>query len=112
MCMIRFDDSNIYKLVHENFLISISTESTMMSEELAAAAIAIAIISKRKNTERKRKRRTVWLKPWLYKRPNFGVYDTLLSELRLEEGNEFRRLLILVFTSATEKEINLIAILP
>ena len=42
--MIHFDDSNIvlYKLVHLNSLISISTESAM-SKELAAAAIVIAI---------------------------------------------------------------------
>ena len=90
--MIRFGDSNIYKLVQGNSLVSISTESTM-SEELAAAAIVIAIISKRKNTERKRKRRTVWVKPWLYQRPNFQVYDMLLSELRLEDENEYKNYL-------------------
>ena len=107
--MIGFDDLNIYKLNHVTFLISISTETTMMSEELVAAAIIVAIFSKRKNTERKRKRGIVWVKPWLYKRPNFVVYDTLLSELRHEGGNEFRRLFISVSTSATNKEINLIA---
>ena len=90
--MIRFDDSNIYKLVYGNSLIPISTESTM-SEELAAAAIVIVIISKRKNTERKRKPRTVWVKPSLYKRSNFGVHDTLLSELRPEDENEYKNYL-------------------
>ena len=107
--VIRFDDLNIHKLNHVTFLISISTETTMMSEELVDAAIIVAIFSKRKNTERKRKRGTVWVKPWLYKRPNFVVYDTLPSELRHEDGNEFRRLFIFVSTSATNKEINLIA---
>ena len=54
------------KLIYLNSWISISTES-VMSEELAAAAIVITKISKRKNTEQKRKRRTVWVKPWLYR---------------------------------------------
>ena len=46
--MVGFDDLNIYKLNHVTFLISISTETTMMSEELVAAAIIVAIFSKRK----------------------------------------------------------------
>ena len=54
------------KLIYLNSWISISTES-VMGEELAAAAIVITKISKRKNTEQKRKRRTVWVKPWLYR---------------------------------------------
>ena len=47
--MIRFDYSNIlsYKLAYSNSLISISTKS-VMSKELAAAAIVISITSKRK----------------------------------------------------------------
>ena len=62
ICMMRLDDSNIllYKFVYLNFLISVSTESTM-SKELAPAAIVIEIISKVKNTGRKRKQRTVWV---------------------------------------------------
>ena len=30
------------------------------------------------------------MKPWLCRRPNFKVCDTLLSELRPEDGNKFK----------------------
>ena len=70
-------------------MISISTKSTM-SEELVAAAIATTIISKRRSAERKRKRKTVWVTPCVCRRPNFGDYHTLLSELRLPDRKEFK----------------------
>ena len=53
--------------------------------ERAAAAIIIATISKRKNW---RKRRSTWLKPWLQKRSQIGMFDTLLREFRQQEKDE------------------------
>ena len=46
------------------------------TELAAAAAIIIATISKRKKG--RRKPRTTWVKPWLQKRSQLGMYDTLV----------------------------------
>ena len=44
--------------------------------ECAAAAVLIAAILKKKKRNKKRKRRTVWVKPWLNRRNELGVYNT------------------------------------
>lgn len=62
----------------------------MSDEELAAAAVVVAVLQKRKTKRRKRK---CWVKPWLARRPKLGIYETLLSELRLEEENEYKNYL-------------------
>ena len=56
----------------------------------AAAAIIIATISKRK---KRRKPRTTWVKPWLQKRSQLGMYDTLLREFREEDIDEYQKFL-------------------
>ena len=70
----------------------------MDSEEegAAAAAVIITIISKRKKTRKKRLHRTAWVKPWLSRRSELGVYNTLLQELRLEEEFEYKKFLRMV----------------
>ena len=45
----------------------------MESDEKAAAAIVTLLLAK-KNKKRKR---SVWVKPWLRRRINLGVYETL-----------------------------------
>ena len=56
----------------------------------AAAAIIIALISKKKLKKRKR---SVWVKPWLQKRPNLGAYDTLMQEFKLNDHKEYEQFL-------------------
>ena len=65
----------------------------MSLEELAAATTVVAITSKRRKERKKRKTREHWVKPWLERRNQLGVSDTLLSELRLEEEEEYKNYL-------------------
>ena len=39
---------------------------------------------------KKRKKRCAWRKPWLQRREKFGVYDTLIQELRSEDELEYK----------------------
>ena len=49
-------------------------------EECAVAVLIIAnILKKRKRRGKKRKPRTVWVKPWLTRRNELGVYNTLFE---------------------------------
>ena len=61
-------------------------------ECVVAAAVVVAVISKRRN-KKKRKKRSVWVKPWLKRREERGVFNTLLQEFRLEEGMEYKKFL-------------------
>ena len=58
-------------------------------EEAAALVVLLHVIKNRK----KRKSRSHWVKPWLSKRSSFGVYDTLLQELRSEDEGEYKKFL-------------------
>ena len=60
--------------------------------ECAAAAIVFAVLLKRRKKS-KRKKRSAWVKPWLQKRTQLGIYDTLLQELRLEEEEDYKKFL-------------------
>ena len=39
---------------------------------------------------RKRRRREVWVRPWIGRRRQFGLYDQLLVELRQEDQKSFK----------------------
>ena len=54
----------------------------MSSDEEAAALVVLLHVTK---SRKKRKSRSHWVKPWLSKRSSFGVYVTLLQELRSED---------------------------
>ena len=41
-------------------------------------------------TARRRKRRSVWVKPWLLRRPIYGQYEKLMAELVGEDVNSFK----------------------
>ena len=60
--------------------------------ECAAAAIVVAVLLKRRKRS-KHKKRSAWVKPWLQKRTQFGIYDTLLQELRLQEEEDYKKFL-------------------
>ena len=62
----------------------------MSGDVFAASAIIIAVSTKRKREKRKR---AEWVKPWLVRRPQLGAYDTLLSELQMEEESEYKNYL-------------------
>ena len=58
-------------------------------------AVIIAVISKRRKKRKQRRNRSIWVKPWLSRRSELGVYDTLLHELRFEKINGFKKFLIM-----------------
>ena len=62
--------------------------------ECAAAVLVISsVIKKKKSLRKKRKQRTVLVKPWLNRRNELGVYNTLLRELRMEDEGEYKKFL-------------------
>ena len=46
----------------------------MENDEKAAAAIVTLLLAKK---NKKKRKRSVWVKPWLRRRINLGVYETL-----------------------------------
>lgn len=42
---------------------------------------------------RRRKRREVWVRPWIGRRRQFGLYDQLMVELRIEDQRSFKNFL-------------------
>ena len=52
---------------------------------------------KRKKTTQKsknpRKKKSVWKKPWLLRRPSYGIYSTLIVELRIESQSSYKKVL-------------------
>ena len=61
----------------------------MESDEKTAAAI-VALLLVKKN---KKKKRCVWVKLWLGRGINLGLYETLVQELRFEDELEYKNLL-------------------
>ena len=56
--------------------------------------IAITIRMRRRRRQRRiARRRTVWVKPWLLRRPLFGQYEHLLQELHREDERGYRNFL-------------------
>ena len=51
----------------------------MENDEETAAAIVVSLIIKKKN--RKKRKRSVWVKPWLGRRINPGLHETLVQML-------------------------------
>ena len=87
----------------------------MDSEEYAAAFIVYYILSdETKAAPSSRKKRKVWVKPWLSRRNEHWLYDTIMQEFRSEEvdGNQrflrispalFDEILCLIENDATKE---------
>ena len=58
-------------------------------EETLAAIVALLLVK----TNKKKRKRSVWVKPWLGRRINLGLYETLVQELRFKDESEHKRLL-------------------
>lgn len=68
----------------------------MMSSQEKGAVAIIAIcfaLKNKKKKKRKRVNRSIWVKPWLRRRNNLGLGNTLLQEFRLEDGDEYKKFL-------------------
>ena len=64
-----------------------------MSEEVAVAAIVTTTISKRKKEEKIKMQEKNGLNIGIYTARSLGIYDTLLSELHVEEEYDYRTFL-------------------
>ena len=47
----------------------------------------------RKRKQRRRRRRQIWIRPWIGRRRQFGLYDQLMVELRNEDQKAFKNFL-------------------
>ena len=47
-------------------------------------------INRRGRRRRRRRRRRIWVRPWISRRLDFGLYDQLLVELRNEDQGAFK----------------------
>ena len=50
----------------------------------------VRLVQRRRQRNPPRKPRSVWVKPWLIRRPDLGSYDKLFHELRAEDPEGFR----------------------
>ena len=72
----------------ETLFAGISHFNMDSESECAAAVIIVAAISKKRKRMRKKRLRSIWVKPWLGRRNDLGVDNTLLREFRLEDSDE------------------------
>ena len=72
---------------HSHFAGTMDSESALV---LAATGIVLALAVKK---GRKRRKRRIWVKTWLSRRDEKGVYNNLLQEMRLEDSESYRRYL-------------------
>ena len=68
---------------------SSSEDETVLVAITAAAAVFVDDEPKRK----KRKKRAVWAKPWLLERSVFGVYESLLQKMKLDDVEGYQNYL-------------------
>jgi hypothetical protein len=52
--------------------------------------MAALMLEEEQQAHEQRRRRTVWVKPWLQRRPLLGQYDTLMMELMRESRGDFK----------------------
>ena len=77
----------------ETFFVGISHFIMDSESECAVAVIIVAAISKKRKRIRKKRLRSIWVKPWLGRRNDLGVDNTLLREFRLEDSDEYKKFL-------------------
>jgi len=58
--------------------------------ELLMAAL---LVQEHERTQAERRRRSMWVRPWLQRRPLLGQYETLMSELMREAHGDFKSFL-------------------
>ena len=54
--------------------------------------VMLQVLQKHKKAQQKKKsvKRTVWVRPWILRRPLFGQYSRLLEELKIEDVRAFK----------------------
>ena len=57
----------------------------MDSDEECDAAILIVFLKKKRKWKKKKRLRTLWIKPWLTRRNNLGVDNTLLPRFLIRK---------------------------
>ena len=61
-------------------------------KKVAAALVVLAMVRKRRNVN-KRRQRTIWIRSWLANRQEKSAHNNILAELRLTDGEHFRKYL-------------------
>ena len=90
--------SNISKM---NYMIQTSNRLELVNCQLQLAhqqtactiVITMAQLLHNRRHPRRHQRKTVWVRPWLERRLQFGHYFRLLEELRIEDERSFRNFL-------------------
>jgi hypothetical protein len=72
------------------------------SEDDAVAALLLITLIKQKKLKRKARDRRLWVKPWIAGRFEYGVYHSLLQELRQDDPSACRNFLRMDWSSFTE----------
>ena len=59
---------------------------------LSLILLACAVISKyAEKNERKRRRRNTWVKPWIQRRDEKGLYNNLIQEMKMEDRYDYKK---------------------
>ncbi|XP_028416048.1 protein ALP1-like [Dendronephthya gigantea] len=71
-------------------------ELAFLEYQFDLIALTIRHIENNRRKRRKRKRREVWMRSWMGRRRQFGIYDQLLVELRSEDTRYFKNFMRMV----------------
>jgi len=73
-------------------------ESSSSSDDEAIPLLLIKSL-KRTKMKRKRRHRTLWMKSWVARRLEYGVYHSLVQELRQDDPSAYRNFLRMNWSS-------------
>ena len=71
-------------------------EVALLQQQYDLIDLTINCIEESRRRERRRRRRIrreIWVKPWIGRRRQFGLYDQLMVELRNEDQRSFKNFL-------------------
>ena len=67
----------------------------------SGASTIVTLLLNKKN--KKKRKRSVWVKPWLGRRINLRLYETLVQELRFEDESASIKDSVLIFFAMVKK---------
>jgi hypothetical protein len=77
-------------------------ESSSSSDDEAVAALLLIKLMQRRKLKRNKRNRTLWVKPWIAGRLEYGVYHILVQELRQDDPSAYRNFLRMDWSSFTD----------
>ena len=67
----------------------LSQEEALVLMQTTINLIHLVVILAQPTKKKRRRKRSVWVRPWISQRPQLGIYDRLLVELRNEDPQAF-----------------------